>query len=289
MKQGRIYWIDWAKAISIYAVILIHLHVTETIRESLLLWVNGLFFLISGYLYKKNTFKKELLKSIQSIFIPLIIYATGIMILYTVKNGLDYNFFYNLSILNFTKLVGIFAPICPLWFLTALFLMRVLTATSKFAPVILIFIDILIFMLFKAPREYNVFMSTTTLLCYPYFYIGIILKSFDLINKICNIIETRLLWIKYMLLPAFTILIILGLLNGKTDMVQCNYGENGFIFFPISFLLCLIIITFCYFYLNKYNTYITHTSSGTMMILAIHYPIYIFRSIPVHFPAAYKA
>lgn len=198
------------------------------------------------------------------------------MILYTVKNGLDYNFFYNLSILNFTKLVGIFAPICPLWFLTALFLMRVLTATSKFAPIILIFINVLIFMIFKAPREYNVFMSTTTLLCYPYFYIGIILKRFDLINKICNIIKTRLLWIKYMLLPAFSILIILGLLNGKTDMVQCNYGENGFIFFPISFLLCLIIVIFCYFYLNKYNTYITHTSSGTMMILAIHYPIISF-------------
>lgn len=33
MKQERIYWIDWAKAISIYAVILIHLHVTETIRR----------------------------------------------------------------------------------------------------------------------------------------------------------------------------------------------------------------------------------------------------------------
>lgn len=51
MEKERIYWIDWVKTISIYAVVLVHLHITETIRESLLLWVNGLFFLISGYLY----------------------------------------------------------------------------------------------------------------------------------------------------------------------------------------------------------------------------------------------
>lgn len=43
MEKERIYWIDWVKTISIYAVVLVHLHITETIRESLLLWVNGLF------------------------------------------------------------------------------------------------------------------------------------------------------------------------------------------------------------------------------------------------------
>lgn len=277
MEKERIYWIDWVKTISIYAVVLVHLHITETIRESLLLWVNGLFFLISGYLYKKNTFKKEVIKSVQSIFVPFLIYAIGITLLYMAKSGINYDFSYNLLTLNFTKLVSIFAPICPLWFLISLFFMRIVTAISKFIPLILIIISFVLFYTLETPQNYNNFMFMTTLLCYPYFYTGIIAKKFNLINKVCNLIKATSIWIKLItLLMTFIILTIVGLTNGKTDMVQCNYGESGWIFFPISFLLCAIIIIYCYFFLNKNNGIIVHISSGTMMILAIHFPIISF-------------
>lgn len=271
--KNRINWIDWIKAIAIYGVVLIHVHITETIREALLLWVNGLFFLISGYLFKRLPFIDELKKSIQSIFFPLLIYVIGISILFILKNGINTDFFYNLSILRFTNLVAIFAPICPLWFLISLFLMRVLTASSKFTPPILILLNILVLNFLNNPKEYNILMFTTMLLCYPYFYLGMILKKYDIITKLCLKIERLYSWMRYLIIPILFTLIVVGLKNGNTDMVQYNYGNNAFVFYGVSFSCCILIILFCRFFLNIHNNTVIKISSGTLLVLAIHFPV----------------
>lgn len=76
-----------------------------------------------------------------------------------------------------------------------------------------------------------------------------------------------------LIIPILFTLIVVGLKNGNTDMVQYNYGNNAFVFYGVSFSCCILIILFCRFFLNIHNNTIIKISSGTLLVLAIHFPI----------------
>lgn len=277
MSNGvRYYWIDWVKAIAIFLVVLLHLHVTEHIREALLLFVNSLFFISSGYLYKQVCFNSELKKVFQTLFVPCVLYICIIALMYLGIGGKDPVFFRNLAFFNFTQLVAVFAPICPLWFVVALILMRLLS-TKKFTPPILTFISVFVFIFCGSkPSNYNYWMVMTTLLCYPFFYMGMILKKFDLVNR-WNDYASKHKVVKLLILFVFAILLCrLGLANGHVDMVQCIFGKNLLIFYFVSILISIILILICRSLLDVSSSLIETISNGTLLILALHFPMISF-------------
>ena len=72
-NSNRIYWIDWAKCIGIYLVVLGHM---ETLigKQFIYMFHMPFFFILSGYLYKRVPFKQELIKSIKTLLVPYFIF-----------------------------------------------------------------------------------------------------------------------------------------------------------------------------------------------------------------------
>ena len=272
VNKIRLHWVDWAKSMAIFFVVLLHLHVTEPIREIFLLFVNSLFFMISGYLFKRIGFIKELKRSTISILFPCLIYICVISSLYYIKGGNNMAYLQNILVLNFSNLVGVFAPVCPLWFIVSLFIMRVIS--SQLPPPILTIISVLGIVVFhKYSSDYNYFMIITTALCYPSFAIGMSLKKYNVFERTYNVLGKFKIYSCACLFLVLGILIILGVKNGHVDMVQCLYGKSLIVFYLITNLISIVFIMLCNLLLRNENIIIKNISNGTLLILALHFPI----------------
>lgn len=84
MYGKRGVWIDYAKAIGIYLVILGHIPVTADIKWAIYGIHMPLFFIISGILRSRtdNDVKEQLKKIVNGLVIPYVIYVSGITLLY---------------------------------------------------------------------------------------------------------------------------------------------------------------------------------------------------------------
>lgn len=137
MKGNRIVWVDYAKAIGITLVILGHVPVPEDIKWVIYGFHMPLFFVISGYLKSQhcNTSVGQMKKIANSLLVPYMIYASAITLMYCViKRDMVSVLLPNILTANFSKLVGEFTTICPLWFIVSLATMKLFDVVVKNAP-----------------------------------------------------------------------------------------------------------------------------------------------------------
>ena len=71
-EKERVVWIDWAKALLIYFVVVGHAGCKDNVQIILYAFHMPAFFVISGYLYRP----RQCLKTIKCLVIPIIIYST---------------------------------------------------------------------------------------------------------------------------------------------------------------------------------------------------------------------
>ena len=150
-------------------------------------------------------------------------------------------------------------------------------ARKKSPPPILTFVSIFLFVICGSKlSNYNYGMVMTTMLCYPFFYIGMIMKKLDLVNRMNKYISKR----KAIKLPLMFILVVLlchlGLENGHVDMVQCLTGKNLLVFYFISALISILIILICRNLLDVFSRLVETISNGTLLVLALHFPMISF-------------
>lgn len=113
-------------------------------------------------------------------------------------------------------------------------------------------------------------MFFTTLLCYPSFALGILLKRIDLFEKI-NIRLHNKTVICFILLILLVVVFYWGITNGHVDMVQCKYGSSLFFFYIITNSISFIVMLFCSLLFRENIKIITTISNGTLLVLAVHY------------------
>lgn len=77
----RIEWIDMAKGLGILAVILGHCHLPDKAWNAIYSWHLPIFFLISGYFYKKRSFLDLVKVKFNSILKPYFYTCIGIALI----------------------------------------------------------------------------------------------------------------------------------------------------------------------------------------------------------------
>lgn len=128
--KDRIILVDWIKAVGIWLVVLGHMPMTNTTFHNVIYSFHiPLFFFISGFLYKydsniKRCMSKNFWRLIAVGFAYLIIEiplgCIRDLIFYRSQFSLEHNFIYPIcERLLYTSKTG------PLWFLCALFLMKI--------------------------------------------------------------------------------------------------------------------------------------------------------------------
>lgn len=266
--NGRIIWIDYAKAVGIALVVFVHM--PSRFAAIIVLFIMPLFFMLSGYLYKPIGLKNELKRSFLCLIIPYLVY-NGILLLFSAIQG-DFNVLLIGDILlgNQEVLPGNYRA---LWFIVSLFLMRLIMSmfqTGKSIMAITL-LSVLAFVTLREsgmiPFDRDWFQINTTLLCLPFFTFGILMKRYSL-ECLPDKINVKYKFV-YLAVIGIAFLFI-GHANGGVNVFRCVTGKYLTVFYIVSFIISYTYIYTFYRLFKKEDSIIKTISLGTFLILSVH-------------------
>lgn len=286
MEKERIDYFDIAKAIGIWFVILGHLTTNKILLSFIYSFHIPLFFFISGYFFNRSKTILEVLKSsFKDLIIPYFCFNIFNLSICWISPYLHPELYYNLQgwdilkaaitgIFLFRNLVTPFSflPGSALWFLVALFNIRLLAIlfSRLFKNIIvLIVLSSGICILLFYQTDITLFSIESTFLAYPFFMIGFAVKNVDLKKK-----DYRSIWI----IVLFLINICFTYINGRINIDGGDYGN-----YMMIFLLNGCIGTLMILFISQtpsIPTIVKKIGLLTLPILGLHFfPIYLFKTL----------
>ena len=268
---NRMDWMDWAKAIAITLVVFGHLR--SDFMSYIFSFHMPFFLMLSGFLQKKRPVREEVVKSAKSLLVPYVIYNLYLLVysLFTGEYTADY---------PWSMAVGLqwnLSMACrPLWFLLALFWMRVAYAALPLKGSYLLAVACILFSWYFAGGEFmtpmnNFFQLFAAIICFPFFIIGTILKRYD-----WETVNNKLHPALRILIPILSIAV--GLLiaahNGFVNLFRCTPGDIVPLFYLSATLTSVGLMLLIRHTLNFANSYIQLVSEGTLIIFALHQSIF---------------
>lgn len=264
-------WIDWAKSIAIFCVILTH-----TIDNSCSIWLQQfssfmafhvpLFFFVSGYLFriKERKFFLFLKNSVKILIIPYIAFnLLSAPILFQLQS-------HDVWVRGFIEFIHCkgHAWAGPAWFLIALFNIRIasywlLKINRSVACSAVVVAAILPFFL-----SYQLWFGVSSaMIGLPLFMSGFIMKKYKIVEAYSHLSTLAKCAVPFVLL-AFVLL--------TRHSCSMNIGK-GFISSPLSYAIMLLTIimglSFCYL-LKGISLYIVEIiSRGCIVIMGLHITI----------------
>ena len=266
-------WIDNAKALLIFLMVLGHTPGTDGIpREVIYAFHMPAFFLISGYLYKNHSWEQTFI----SFFIPVLFFSFLQLcyeeVIHLVKGDLSF-----LEVLgkipppfimiNRGEYISLFTGF---WFIFTLFCCRLMLGDIKWLRgirkygmfVSLTFITYMCFepyiMKYQSIQDLNVYRVIP---CFPFMMLGIKLKEWNIV-KYLSCISCKTLFL------LLLIYIPMAHFNATPDIFLNEYGFSYITFFPIALIGSLLSFAFCMKF--RSNKIIVAFSKGTLLILGIH-------------------
>lgn len=242
--MNRIVWVDYAKVIGIFLVILAHLYTSEgtdstnVIRTFIYGFHMPFFFLISGCLYKVRDggIKNAIAINIKKLLVPYLCLNVFFAIVYSIIHGNP--IMYAKFFLGF--IVGNDTPCGASWFVFALFLIKCLydiLSYNKLEKILIPIIFVFTFLVRHIEFNPNFFYLKSVLIGICFFHLGRLI--FPYINKVK--INTAVSVVVSVLL--FAVSFYITELNGKVSLLGGNMGNNPFLFYANSIIGSLGIIT----------------------------------------------
>jgi fucose 4-O-acetylase-like acetyltransferase len=280
-------WIDYSKTFGIALVILGHFRNEPFVSSFIFSFHIPLFFLISGYLHKRpQSVRTGIKKDAKKLLVP---YAYFYVITYV--------FWFFASFLpdkqNYAGgfwTDGVFKPIAglllgvgyptsisysinhPLWFLVALFFVRVIFIVleqvfngNKFFIGLVVFALIFPVYVLKINNIDLLFSIDSAIVALPFFYLGNIVKShyrFAPISK-SNIVNASLFIITAVL--VFSLVKI----NGNVEINHLVWGKYLALFYITGILGTCMVVFFSAIFANYQNKIIGYISANTLIIMCI--------------------
>lgn len=280
--QKRIEWIDYAKVIGIWLVVLGHiLNAGRPIESELHTLIYSFhmpfFFFVSGLLFstKDMGFGAFAVSKIKSLIVPYILLNILCLILsipiYVYQDVFPTTNLHTLTEDLLTLVDGefgsVYAP--PSWFLITLFFVMLI---SYFATKLNVWCQVLIIVLAVAMTYVAVIFQFPLNLdtipgAFVFFYIGYMLKG-----RVKDISKNR--WL--MLLMFIGIMVVyscLALYNGPVQ-IHHIFGRTSWLFWITAFVgigaLYLLANVFVHTYTHNSRQLVQMVSGGTILILCIH-------------------
>ena len=188
MTKKRIDWIDIAKGIGVFLVILGHESLPKLAQNWIYSFHMPLFFILSGYTYKrKKSFWEETRNMFKHLLVPYIVYSVVFflidILLFGIKSEVIEGDIHSLK--NGQGSFGV------LWFLLSMFWVRLFYSAidrkvNEKAKAIIISIIVVLAYLFHLVTGQYLFTITTSLIILGFFYLGTQMKQRDFISKVCG-------------------------------------------------------------------------------------------------------
>lgn len=294
VKKGRLLWLDYAKCISIFAIVMLHTF-DQILGYSVVAWTSSfalqLFFMISGYFTRDtDSIKETFIKSCKTILVPYFAFHLLILVFYFVTQALlDPNFYSTFLEVLRRAIVGILLGDdrstsysinlnSPLWFLLSLFLCKVLLQivikNKRFLNLKLGLLTAISVIICYLLRSYNIaidFGIDSAIMAMPFYVLGYLLRKVDL-EKINNIKKS------YTLLAGIILLFVSVVLSNynqsdynRVDMNNCAYGNSLILFYLDALIGAFSILFISKFLSIKEFKLLSYWGQNTLIILGVHF------------------
>lgn len=279
--QNRIVWIDYAKCIGIFLVVLGHLSIPEWLKNMIYAFHMPLFFFISGYLFQENKFNSLrvfFVRRAKQLLVPYLFFNI-IAYFFWVFVGRKFGNDSTVDINPFTPLIGMLYGVntgyflihCgSLWFLPCLFIVEILyyiaiKSVSSKAIIFILFTGLgyANLLLKHVMLPWNIDIALVAILFY---IIGSAFKERKFLESINTQTILIVIFFCSLLLTAVIVLI-----NGRVDMSSNTYGN--FIFFILAALsgICFVFSVSKLFSMFFHSIPTVETiSSNTLIIIGLH-------------------
>jgi len=295
----NILWVDYAKVIGIFLVIFGHtienmnlINIYDKVGQLwdyIYLFHMPLFFIVSGYLYKKYEQDKNFGKVLYGLIIPYLIYQF-IFYPFSVTNNIVVGHVDSIQAL-IKSLAGIVIgdfyitnfslPVCgPCWFFLPIIFIRILFSRIDLSLrklVLMVIASMCLLKVLLSTTTDLIFCLDNTIMALPYFILGYGLRRSDLFNKLisCNDKKINIL-LGIFILIASLILYALLKINGLVEMnleIIPEYANRSVILTYIAGIIgSLAVILFSKFFIAK-NDFVDTVSKNTLFIIFFHFLI----------------
>lgn len=256
VNNNRLLWVDNAKVIGIYLVILGHGQLTSTHTNFIYSFHMPLFFMLSGYLFNESkypTYRYFLKKKCLQLLVPYFILNFITFSLWLIfsrdqaNKGLGNLETYRpvLGILYGNGIDDYLIHAVSLWFIICLFTLEQLyyaffinkSTSVKFIIIVAFIVMGYLDYIFKLPRlMWGLNISLTAIVFYAF---GNLLKN--QINQFLNLsVLTHIL----ILISFCVITYQISLYNGRIDINMRNYGRNYLLYYLGGIAGSLMILSF---------------------------------------------
>lgn len=265
MMQNRLNWLDSMKALGVF--IIVSGHYFPPNHELLYVFSVQLFFIMSGFLSKKESHQIFIRKTFSQLIIPMILLGIIYHMIIAMIDILSGSFSIGLLI---QKIYGLFIgntrALAGLWFVYTLVLSKII---SQFTPksikpivAILCLAGSLYLNEYTEMAYRNCFVNT--LLAYPVFFIGETLSRY---KKQIDGINNRYILGSFIIIGATGVLIS-KLSNNVVWMYLGEYGSNIGIFLIGGMCGTMMCFGLCKLFFNRFNHYILLLAEGSILVLA---------------------
>lgn len=277
-------WIDYAKVIAITLVVLGHAPSSADpfLGKFIYSFHMPAFFCFSGYLFKKKdiSFKLFLRKNIKSLIIPYLIYNLIGCIFYSLMRYFSPTHLYSINEYLIKSFLGVLLggqsfisvlPIVPTWFLITLFAVRcVCFLFDKKSFFLLLPVTALLAIVVSKYQieQYVFYQLDTLLLAYPFFALGMLLRSLK--DRTFSYLNISNFYVIILFSATLIMQIKICTINGWMNMGENRYGTNILLYYLISTNGIMMIISFCLLLRNIRCDIIEQYSNGTMLILCVN-------------------
>ena len=281
VKKQRIVWIDWAKAILIYLMVVGHCIPAPWQSTLIYAFHMPAFFMISGYLYRQHHWWN----TVKTFVIPIAFFSAINMVIYTAPKIIKGTF--STEHLLERMLVPFWGPgrlpsedyivLFPgVWFIIALLLGRLLMGDVKIMSwvtryweivfsVLIVFLSIEPFLFPNNPlHDYKFYYVIPSI---PFILLGYGMKgtlSFD--------------WIKpWMAIIGFVGFVSISLMYGRAEILGCRYGSFYLLYFFNAVLGGGILFYVCTKF--RQSGMIETFSKGTLLVMAFNFVLHSYLNV----------
>ena len=232
VRENRLEWIDWMKALGIYLIVLGHFY---SIGEKFIYVFHvPLFFVISGFLNKTEVDAQVFWKKLwYNLAVPMLLMATINFAYHSILQFFNGSFS-PADVYWFVRnvLFGMVSGYDALWFVYTLIVCKIILQylPSKMFSCSLLFLNLTFLILAYVLKQRGIFYYSSivdVLLAMPFFSMGYILRSR---KQILSEVSSSL--IVCIILLGGVCVWLCGMYNEVVMLYRCDYGSN--------LLLCLI-------------------------------------------------
>ncbi|MBS4206746.1 acyltransferase family protein [Bacillus sp. FJAT-50079] len=268
--MGRKLWLDIAKGIGIISVVIGHAGI-ESLSRYLFWFHMPLFFLISGYLYKKTD--KFVLRKTRSLLIPYISFFVLLSFLQYFIFGIpDFEIHFDYFLKGGKYLKGVYGVF---WFITSLYVLTVLFHTfySLSNKIVLFFVAIIFYFLSYFDSTYIkdsavIWNINTILFTFIFYFLGHCYKLYE--DKV-NLLMKKVVIYTTILLIVFVTLNVYGRFEYSLDIKNQLYNHLFLdIVIPVMFILCVFWVSKKLEQVKVINRVVAKIGESSLTIMYLH-------------------